>query len=481
MKEQDVVIGTNKPSDSIVARAAKLDYHEALDRVMGLADFERSTHSPGHSSFHLERMELLLERLGGPHLGTPTVHIAGTKGKGSTAAMVSSILTAAGLKVGLYTSPHLHSVVERVRVGPKNIDPGEFAALVDRAWREVKWVGRHGDYGDPSTFDLLTALAFLHFKSICADFQVIEVGLGGRLDATNVVRPEVCGITRISLDHVATLGDTVEKIAAEKAGILKDGVPAVIAPQSEEAMGVIRQVASEKGAPLVEVSSEMSWRKENASPDGQSFTVKGLTASYPLWMPLTGDHQMENAATAIAIVERLFAISSKLHARDVVEGLRSVSWPGRFQSLTYRNRRLIVDGAHNPDSIARLVRTVQEHFNNGRVILVFGGLTGHSARGMLKELAVLRPRVIAVRSRHPRSAASEDVAEVAREQGLPVLETSEHIGSATRRAVEIAGEADLVLGTGSLSVVAEMIEEVEGIVGEVYPNLRPPPAKARVG
>ena len=476
-----LAIGTKTTRrDDVGASRAALSYREALDRVMGLADFERSTHSPGHSSFHLERMALLLERLGNPHLETSTVHIAGTKGKGSTAAMVTSILAAAGYRVGLYTSPHLHSVVERIRVGLEPIGRDEFAALVDRAWPAVEWVGRCGSYGEPSTFDLLTALAFLHFRRTRAEFQVIEVGLGGRLDATNVVRPEVTAITRISLDHVVTLGDTVGKIAAEKAGIMKEGVPTVVAPQSDEAMGVIGRVAAERKIPLVQVGSDVSWRKGEAGPDGQSFTVEGGRASYPVWIPLAGDHQMENAATAIAIVETLSKNSGVIRPGDVIEGLRCVSWPGRFQSMAYRNRRLVVDGAHNPDSVARLVRTVREHFSYGRLILVFGGLSGHSAKGMLAELAALDPLVIAVRSRHPRSAPSEDIEEAARERGMRVLLSTDDVGAATRQAAETAGERDLVLGTGSLSVVAEIIEEVAGIRPEVYPNLRPPRAKSTV-
>ena len=182
----------------------RFDYDEALRRASGLVDFERSTRTPGHSEFHLQRISLLMQRLGDPHLATPTVHVAGTNGKGSTAALVTSVLTAAGRTVGLYTSPSLHSPTERIRVGLTPISRETFAGLVSDAWSAVEWVGQFGGYGGVSYFELLTTMAFLHFRSIGAAFQVVEVGLGGRLDATNVVEPAVCAITSISLDHTRT-------------------------------------------------------------------------------------------------------------------------------------------------------------------------------------------------------------------------------------------------------------------------------------
>ena len=441
---------------------------------MGLADFERSPHSPGHSSFHLERIGLLVDRLGNPHLSVPTVHIAGTKGKGSTAAMVTSILSAQGYRVGLYTSPHLHSAVERIAVGLSPIDKGEFAALVEHIWPEVEWVGRYGGYGAVTTFEMLTAMAFLHFERIRANFQVIEVGLGGRLDSTNIVSPEVTVVTSISLDHVATLGNTVEKIAREKAGIVKSGVPVVSAPQPEQAMTVLREVAESKGAPLVQASARLSCRKRHAGLDGQFFEVVGSEHSYDLWTPLLGDHQLENACTAVATVETLAERGYEVSSDSVAQGLRNVRWPARLEVLSTEPLLLVVDGAHNPFSAGRLVKAVREYFRFQRVVLIFGALGGHSARGMLSELTELSPLVLVVSSRHPRSARSDLVADVASELGLPVVFQSENVGEATRRAIEIARRGDLVLATGSLSVAAEVIEEMRGIEPELYPYIKRP-------
>ena len=439
---------------------------------MGLADFERGTHSPGHSTFHLERISRLLERLGNPHLAVPTVHVAGTKGKGSTAAMISSILSEAGMRVGLYTSPSLHTVTERVRVGMEPIGPEDFADLVERMWPEVEWVGEHGGHGPLMYFEFLTALAFQHFSETNADFQVIEVGLGGRLDATNVVHPAVSVITSISLDHTSVLGDTIPLIAAEKAGIIKDGLPVVIAPQEASALDTIRRIAAERGSPMVDVGRELSWQPQHADLDGQVFKVNGLNDTYEVKIPLIGEYQQENAATAIAAAETLINAGYPLTSSDILDGLRNVRWPGRFQVLRRTEPLVIADGAHNPYSMRRFVEALTRQVEFEHPFVVFGAVSGHSALGMLEELAALDPTVIAVQSRHPKAAAVEEIAEAAQAAGISVVMEHGGVGVATSRALALATSSDMVIGTGSLSVVGEMIEEIEGIEPELYPYLK---------
>ena len=450
----------------------KLDYPAAVRLAMGLADFERGTHSPGHSTFHLERITRLLERLGNPHLAVQTVHVAGTKGKGSTAAMISSILSASGMRVGLYTSPSLHTVTERVRVGMEPIGQEDFADLVERMWPEVEWVGEHGGYGPLMYFEFLTALAFQHFSETHADFQVIEVGLGGRLDATNVVHPAVSVITSISLDHTSVLGDTIPLIAAEKAGIVKPGVPVVVAPQDEAALETIRRIADERGSPMVDVGHDLSWEPQHADLDGQAFTVNGLNDIYEVTIPLIGEYQQENSATAIAATETLINKGYPLTRSDILDGLRNVRWPGRFQVLRRGGPQVIADGAHNPYSIRRFVEALARHVDFEHPFIVFGAVSGHSAVGMLEELAALDPTVIAVQSRHPKAATVEEIAEAAQAAGVSTVMEHGGVGVATRRALALATKGDVVVGTGSLSVVGEMIEELEGIEPELYPYLK---------
>lgn len=455
-------------------KKARLDYDSALRLVMGLADFERSTHSPGHSSFHLERMHALAERMGNPHLGIPTVHVAGTKGKGSTAAMVASILEGQGYRVGLYTSPHLHSVVERIRVGPEPIARNEFAGHVEEMWRDIEWTGEHGGFGGVTFFEMLTAMAFRHFQQVGVDFQVIEVGLGGRLDSTNIVSPDVCAITPVSLDHVATLGDTVAKIAAEKAGIVKQGAPVVVAPQPPDALDVILEVAGRVGAPVVRVGVDVTFKGRSAELSGQSFEVSGGLGRYDLFTPLLGRHQIENAATAVAVAESLMDRGFSISEDGIARGLREVVWPARFELVSAGPPPVLVDGAHNPHSMKRLVETLPDYFKFKRLIVIFGALGGHSSRGMFAELAERSPLVLAVRSRQPRSAPSGQIAAAARRQGLEVVFESDSVGEATRHALDVAEDGDLVLGTGSLSVAAEVIEELRGMTPELYPYIKPP-------
>ena len=446
-----------------------LAYEDALVRIMGLADFERGTHSPGHGVFHLDRMRLLLESVGNPHLDVPTIHVAGTKGKGSTAAMITSILTAEGYRTGLYTSPHLHRVTERIRVGLEPVSRESFAGLVEDLWPEAENVNERSEYGDLTFFEFVTAMAFLHFSKIEADFQVIEVGLGGRLDATNVVSPEVCVITPIMLDHVSVLGDTIELIAGEKAGIIKQGVPVVASPQSDVATDVFAKVAAERGAELVRVADVTKIEPGVAGLDGQEFEIGTRRGAYQLHTTLLGDYQRENAATAITAIEML---SRTISQEGIFDGLAAVRWPARMQLMSANGVRVLVDGAHNPGSVGHLREAIRQYFDFERLILVFGATRSHSAEGMLAELVGLSPVVAAVTSRHPKSAAGQSIAEEARALGLEVALVSDDVGEATGWAVAQARARDLVLATGSLAVAAEVIEEIEGIEPEIYEGLR---------
>jgi dihydrofolate synthase/folylpolyglutamate synthase len=445
---------------------------------MGLADFER-TASHRHE-FHLDRMGLLLGALGNPHLGRPTVHVAGTKGKGSTAAMLASVLQAQGHRVGLYTSPHLHSAVERIQVGGKPIGGADFASFVEQAWPVMERVNRQGGVGGVTTFELLTTLAFLHFQKATADFQVIEVGLGGRLDSTNVVEPDVCVITPLSLDHTEVLGSTIAAIAREKAGIIKPGVPVVTAPQPGGAIEVLRHIASERGAPLIEVSRSYAWRRLEGDLRGQTFSVTGPKDAGKLWVPLLGGHQVENAATAVAALDALAQRGHHVSESAIEAGLRAVQWPGRLEVLASGGPLVVVDGAHNPHSASRLteavkdIRRLHQPASHGRVILLFGALSGHDLAGVVTELAKLKPVVAAVRTTHPRAKSCEEIVKAVRDAGLEFAFESEDVADAVRRVLAMARPEDVILATGSLSVAAEVRAVVKGITQERYPNLKRP-------
>jgi dihydrofolate synthase/folylpolyglutamate synthase len=313
-------------------------------------------------------------------------------------------------------------------------------------------------------------MAFEYFREKKVDFQVVEVGLGGSLDATNLVNPDVCVITSISLDHVSTLGDTIGQIALAKAGIIKDGVPVVVAPQNGEVMKVIGEVATLKSAPLSQVGEEFSWECLQSDERGQHIEIHGSQETYRTHLPLLGDYQIENAAAAIGAIETLSNRGVTIPGDSIAQGLSRVVWPARLQKITC-TKSALVDGAHNPDSMRRLMNAIQDNFEFRHLYVVFGTGVGHLTDKMFAELCRFSPLVIAVKSRDPRAASAERVACMSRNVGLKVVGKHANVADGVREGVSLAGDGDIVLGTGSLFVAAEMIEELEGIQPEIYLGL----------
>ena len=449
-----------------------MDYRQAIARLLSLVDHERtSVTGPRQKAIYdLKRMEAALDQLGNPQHQVPAIHIAGTKGKGSTAAMVTSVLRAASYQPGLFTSPHLHTFRERIRVGDQLISEEDFGNLVEELWLTMEGVVQAGQ-GRVTLFELLTAMAFHYFRGQGARSQVIEVGLGGRLDSTNLVHPLACGITSLGLDHTEVLGDTLEQIAWEKAGIIKPGSVAVVGPQPRQAMDVIEQICRSKAVPLVSVEKECKWTRKESDLDGQSFRLSSRWGKFDLWIPLLGRHQMENASTALVSLQVMAQRGLSLSPESVATGFRSVKWPGRLEVLGSAPL-LVVDGAHNPHSAKRLIEALREYFEFRRLIGIVGVLADKSLKGIARELSASLSVAIATKSRHPRSVSPGTVAEAFHLEGVRALETC-GTSSALEHALGIAKENDLILVTGSLFVVAEAREAVLGIPVETYPSLLP--------
>ena len=449
-----------------------MDYKSALGRLLRLVDHERIVSSNRERvRYDLSRMEALLDRLGNPQLSMPAVHIAGTKGKGSTAAICSSVLTHAGYRTGLYTSPHLHTFRERIRLDGAPVTESEFADLVEDIWPALEWVSTSGGNGEVTMFEALTAMAFCHFRD-SADIQVLEVGLGGRLDTTNLVRPpglKACAITSLSLDHTSILGDNIESIAREKAGIVKRGVPVVTSPQPPEAMAVIRSACLEKDAELIVGGEDLKWHGGARGPEGQALHVRGRLGEYWLWTPLLGDWQLENATTAIGVLELLKDNGFEISDHALEQGLRGVAWPCRME-VVQLSPLVVCDGAHNPYSVARLRDSLPDYFGHLRMVPIVGVSQDKDLAGIAKELAGLASRFIVTRSRHPRAAPTSTLADALRVYGVET-EAVENVDGAVRIALEYAGEDGLVLATGSLFVAAEVREAIMGIEPELYPEL----------
>jgi len=431
-----------------------MNYKEALDYVLKFADYERLPRSG--IVWDIKRIERLLARLGNPQDYARSVHVAGTKGKGSTAAMIASILQNTGYKVGLYTSPHLLSYTERIRVNGKPIAEKDWSSLVEIIQPHVEAENALGDLGQLTTFEIFTAMAFLHFSQVKAVWQVLEVGLGGRLDATNVIKPEVCVIASISYDHMDVLGDTLAKIAGEKCGIIKPGADVVSAPQFPEAMEVIERVCKEKDVRLIKVGKDVVWERGEFSQEEQSFKVKGLKGEYKLRIKLLGEHQLENATNAVAAAELLQERGARISSKNIGEGIWRVDWPGRLQALR-KKPWVVVDGAHNAYSMLQLGIALTEYFKYDKMKLILGFGADKDIAGMAAEAAKMTKDIILVASKHPRAVKAEALAAEFEKHGVKPR-MAESVKDAMALALEEAGPNDLICAAGSIFVIAEVME-----------------------
>ena len=452
-------------------------YTDAIARLLSLVDHERSAPAPPRQKriYDLRSIERLLARMGHPQRRPGIIHIAGTKGKGSTAAMVESILRAAGYSTGFYSSPHLHSFCERIRRDGRPVSPERFARLVATVWPHHLANAADPDAGPATLFEYLTAMAFRCFAADETEVSIIEVGLGGRLDATNVVTPAVSVITPVSLDHTAILGDTIGEIAADKAGIIKPGVPVVVAPQFPDAAAPIRDAAISRSAPVLWVDTAASRAIAGQSAAGQQLAIRSPRDTYQFHLPLLGEFQAVNAATAVLAVEALAGAGYPADREAIIAGLESVAWPGRLEVLC-RRPAIVADGAHNDHSVATLLSTLPSCLPHRRLTVVAGFSRDKQVGAMVALLAGAAHRVIATRSRHPRSLPPAEIADAFRAQGFDdaALQIADRVGDAITAATATAADGDLTLVTGSLFVAAEAREAILGIAPETYPDLLPP-------
>jgi len=437
-----------------------MDYQQAVDYLSSYTDYEivpRLAHNA--VNYDLRRVEELLSRMGTPHLKARSVHIAGTNGKGSTAAMITSVLSTSGYTTGLYTSPHLHTWRERIKVDGELISEEEFTAGVTKLQPDVEAVNRKATYGRLTTFEILTTLAFDHFAGKAVKFQVLEVGMGGKFDATNVIIPEVCIITSISFDHTEVLGGSLAEIAAEKAGIIKPGSVVVTSPQIDEVDRVIRETCLNRGAGLVRVGGDVTWQSLGFDLNRQLLEVKGRLDSYRLSIPLLGRYQLDNAAVAVAALEVLAEKGFDIPKDSIANGLAQVDWAGRLQVVS-RHPYILVDGAHNPDAARKLRESLEQYFDFDKAILVIGVSDDKDIAGIASQLVPRFDKAIATRSRHPRAMEPALLkAEFAR-HGVET-EVMDDVPTALSQAVSLADDKDLICVAGSLFVVAEVIEQIK--------------------
>jgi len=453
------------------------EYQSAVSKLLSLADFERKSRANDPPDFHLQRIERLLSYLGNPHHGQKYVHVAGSKGKGSTSAMIAWALAANGYKTGLFTSPSIHRITERIRVNGEPISEYDFADLVNDLWQAVEKVTADGDIGVVSVFELETAMAFCHFANSNACISVIEVGLGGRLDSTNIITPLISVITPISLDHVAVLGNTIELIAGEKAGIIKQGVPVVTAPQHPNAQTVIRAKASDQRSNLIESTSTVTITKEeNLGLEGVKLELKTHNSTFTPHLKLLGVHQIDNAITAIAVISELESTGIKIDPAKTSTGIENIQWPARNQLVTSKPTPIFVDGAHNVDSARALRKSVETLFpHSKKIFVILGTVRGHDPTAVARELQHLNSIFITTESRHPKSLTNLKLSKMLGESKIAVHTSASNTSDALSAAKNLANEKDLILGTGSLFIAAEIVEIEHNIEPELYPDIKLPP------
>lgn len=447
------------------SRAAALSW---LDRRL---NYERV--AAGHGTFALARMRRLLESVGSPHEQVPVVHVAGTKGKGSTVAMIAGILDAAGHRVGRYLSPHVHSLEERIAVDGRPIDTraltAAFETVIPVVERFDRAATRRGTRG-PTWFEVLTCVAFLHFARAKVDIAVLETGLGGRLDATNVCRPLLTVITSISFDHMAILGNTIAKIAGEKAGIIKRGVPVVSGATHASARRVIRATAARRRAPLLELGRDFSARMLGAADPSHDALGAGTVrvrlppllrgpvgAERTHEVAMAGPHQAENAALAVVAARWLDTLGHAVPEEAIAAGLRDTVLPARIEVVA-RRPLVVVDAAHNVASMQALLDTLAGALATHRPkVLVFAASADKQIERMLRIAAGRFDHVIVTRyATNPRAATVERLVAACRAAGLPSAEAAGSPAEALARARRLAGRTGLVCVAGSFFLAAEM-------------------------
>ncbi len=435
-------------------------------------NYERTSFTPGlHHQIKLERMQQFLAAIGDPQKSLKIIHLAGTKGKGSTCVFTAGILQQAGYHVGLYTSPHLQDYKERIRIlnplpliDNPTLDPfsdlisdEEVARLLDDLKPSLEHYRYHPTLGRLSYFEVLTALAFKYFADQRVDWVVLETGLGGRLDATNAADGLVCGITPISLEHTDLLGTSIQQIAQEKAAIIKETTKVTVMGRLEpQAKQVIYDRCRKFRVLLCDVDQDYVMELLNFDKGRMVFHVRGKTDAYlNLRSSLLGRHQLGNAAMAIGLIEALQTLGVRIDSRAVREGIAEAFWPGRFEILR-TDPTLVLDCAHNPASVVALVKTMQDIYPQRKIILILGISKDKDREGMCGNLKELADDIILTKANHPRAYCFDDLEERVQLFGGKRLKKTSSTLEALEQAMSVAKREDVILVTGSIFIVAEI-------------------------
>ena len=439
-------------------------YSAAVRYLLERTNFERMrTVKYNESTFKLDRMHALLAKLGNPQQQIRTVHVAGTNGKGSTVAMIASMLQECGYAVGMYTSPHLIEVRERISINGVLIEKAIFADLMRQVAKAAEKAGV-----EPTFFEALTAVCFKHFAEQAVDIAIVEVGLGGRLDSTNVITPEATVITSIDFDHTQLLGNTLEEIAREKAGIFKPGVPAFIFESEATVERTLVEIAEKVGAPMRIVNKDIDYSARFCVTDAHGphtrvclYTKNSRLEHLPV--PLQGEHQASNCGLALAVVDHLKTVGFDCPEDKITAGLAETTIQGRMQ-LVWDRPRVIVDGAHNPSAVGAFMRCVGAHVPYDSMICVFGCCSDKDMGGMVDKLNLGADKVIFTRAaNNPRAADPEDLQKLFHERSGKMSQVAKSLPEALEMATRAVSREDLVCVTGSFFLVGETLKHLHNM------------------
>lgn len=424
-----------------------MNYKQAREYIQSKAKFG--------SNLGLERTEKLLEVLGNPHKKLKCIHIAGTNGKGSTTAMISTILKESGYKVGMYTSPYIEEFEERMQINGQNISKEDLSNIITKVSSVVDKVEDLG-YGNPTEFEIITVAMFYYFYEEQVDFAVIEVGLGGRLDSTNVIDPILSIITSISYDHMQVLGETLQEIAYEKAGIIKKA-PVIMYPQKKESEEIIQKICKERNCELIKVEDDLINMEIGAiekNSGQQSFKIKTKKDIYDICLSLLGEHQIMNCTTAILALEKLIDLGANIKKESILSALNKVKWPARLEIVN--NKPLtVIDGAHNIEGIENLKNNIDKYFRYNKLILILGILKDKQVENMIKTIVPLADKVITVTPHNDRAESSQELMHIVDKYNKN-CEYLEDYKECYNKAKFYCKEEDMILICGSLYMVGDM-------------------------
>lgn len=421
-----------------------MNYNEAMKYINNTAKFG--------SKYGLERTEKVLELLGNPHKKLKCIHIAGTNGKGSTTAMINEILKEAGYKVGMYISPYLEEFEERIQINGVNIPKNHLAETVTEVSSAIDKVISLG-YEHPTEFEIITCTMFKYFYDQEVDYAVVEVGLGGRLDSTNVITPMLSIITSISYDHMKILGDTLDKIAYEKAGIIKEGIPLVLYPQEKESLEIIEKVCQQRSSRLIEVFKECAELKQVDSYK-QNLEIRTKRETYDIKLSLLGKHQILNCAVAVNAAEELINMGLNIKKDHILSAMEKVKWPGRLEIMK-ENPLVVIDGAHNIDGIKKLAESIDIYLPHKKMVLILGILADKQVEDMVNIIAQKADRIIAVTPHSERAELADELLNVIKKVNTHA-EAVDDYEEAYKIAKSYCGKNDLLLISGSLYMIGDI-------------------------